>query len=160
MRKICLILLIFVAFFSCGCHSVRRKFVRKKRVEREVPVYVDFKEYPEVPSTDAYINYYLYVRGWLDELLGALDKGTSYKRKRRAIDETLMNLEQIMVFLSDDGRERIYPIYNGFVEVAEDIKKNRTMSENKANTLIKKIERLKREFEKDFNYVDAEKWML
>jgi len=160
MRRICLILLIFVMFFSCGCHSVRKKFVRKKRAEKEELVYVDFKEYPEVPSTEAYINYYLYVRGWLDELLGALDKGTSFKRKKRAIEETIMNLEQIMVYFNEEGRERLYPIYDEFVEVEEEIKKNRTMSENKSNNLIKKIERLKREFEKDFNYVDAEKWML
>ena len=160
MRKTFILLLILVMFSASGCHTVRKKFTRKKKREEVIPVYVDFKNYPETPSVDAYIDYYLYTRGWLDELIGALDKGISFKRTKRAINEAIMNMEQLVVFYTEEGKEEFYQLYEDFVKVREDVLKYRNMSQNKRNVLIKKIERLKREFEKEFNYVDAEQWML
>ena len=84
-------------FVNSGCHSIRKKFIRKKKSKEEVPVYIDFKDYPEIPSREAYIDYYLFVEGWLEELVGALKKGFSYKRQKRSIDEAIMNFEQIFI---------------------------------------------------------------
>jgi len=120
---------------------------------------VNFKDYPAKPSRDAYINYYLFVRGWLDDLTEALRKGVSYKRQRRAINEAIMNLEQIITFYGPEGKDAIYPFYEKLQDFREAIKKSPNMSETKRNSLIRKIEQLKRRFEKGFNYTDAEKWM-
>lgn len=159
MKKLFVAFLIFSLAFNSGCHALRKKFVRKKRSQKELPVYVDFKEYPERPSGDAYMDYYLFVRGWLDELLAALKKGISYKRQRRAISEAIMNTEQIISFFNIEGKEEIYPIYEDLLSLRQQIEKTPNMGEPRRNSLIRKIEQLKRRFEKGFNYSDAEQWM-
>ena len=157
-RKSLVLLLIGIFTFS-GCHSFRQKFIRKKKSSQETPVYVSFKDYPDRPSKDAYIDYYLFVRGWLDELTGALDKGISFKRQKRAINEAVMNLEQIIAFYSHEGKETIYPFYEELLQFREEIERSPNMSATKRNGLIRKIEAWKRRFEKRFNYSDAEKWL-
>ena len=159
MKKLTILLLISVILFNSGCHSMRKKFIRKKKVQEELPVYVDFKEYPEKPSREAYLDYYLFVDGWLDELIGALKKGVSYKREKRAIDEAIMNLEQIISFYNDQGREEAYDLYSELLGIRKDMEKNRNLSDLRRNYLVRKIEGLKRRFEKNFNYTDAERWM-
>ena len=159
MRKLLIFLLVAILSSTSGCHSLRKKFIRKKKQRQELPVYVNFKDYPAKPSRGAYINYYLFVRGWLDDLTEALKKGISYKRQRRAINEAIMNLEQIITFYSPEGKDAIYPFYEKLQDFREAIKKSPNMSETKRNSLIRRIEQLKRRFEKDFNYTDAEKWM-
>jgi hypothetical protein len=138
---------------------VRKKFIRKKKSTKEAPVYVAFKDYPQRPTRKAYINYYLFVRGWLDELVGALEKGVSFKRKKRSINEAIMNLEQIISFYNTEGREQVYPFYEDLLDIKKQIEKNPNMSSMKTRSLIRKIELFKRRFEKNFNYTDAEKWM-
>jgi len=159
MRKLLIFLLVAMLSLASGCHSLRKKFIRKKKHEKEAPVYVNFKDYPAKPSRGAYINYYLFVRGWLDDLTEALRKGISYKRQRRAINEAIVNLEQMIIFYDTEGKDTIYPLYEELQGFREAMKKSPNMSETKRNLLIRKIERLKRRFEKDFNYTDAEKWM-
>lgn len=150
--------LVLTLGLTCGCHSIRKKFTRKRR-KKEAPVYVSFKEYPEKSSRGVYINYYLFVRGWLDDLTEALNKGISYKRQRRAINEAIMNLEQMIAFYDGEGKDAIYPIYEEFQGFRDEITKSPNMSKGKRNSLIRRIERVKRKFEKNFNYSDAEKWM-
>jgi len=159
MKKSLVIFLIAILSLNFGCHSLRKKFIRKKKYEKEIPVYVDFKDYPDKPSRESYINYYLFVRGWLDDLTGALKKGISYKRQRRAINEAIMNLEQIIAFYDSEGKDAVYPIYEKLQYFRDEITKSPNMSEIKRNLLIRKIEQFKRNFEKNFNYTDAEKWM-
>jgi len=144
---------------SWGCQSLRKKFTRTKKHQKDAPVYVDFKDYPPRPSRQAYINYYLFVRGWLDDLVDSLSRGISYKRQKRAINEAIMNLEQIITFYNVEGKEKIYPFYEELTQIRQMIKKSPNMSEIRKNYLARKIENFKRRFQRDFNYTDAEKWM-
>jgi len=159
MKKALFLFLILIIFSNYGCYNIRKKFIRKKRRRKEVPVYVDFKDYPKKPSRDVYVNYYLFVKGWLDELRGALAKGVSYKRQKRAADEALMNLERIISFYNAEGKEEIYPLYEELAKIGEEIKLSPNMSEMQGNSLIRKIEYFRRRFERNFNYSDAEKWI-
>ncbi len=157
MRRYISIFLILCLFSTSGCQSLRKKFTRKRKREKETPVYVDFKEYSEVPSREAYLDYYLFVRGWLDEAIEALQKGTSFKRFKRSMDEAVMNLEQIIAFLNRDGKEYIYPMYEELTSVRQEVTAN--MSKNRRSVYVRRLESLKREFEREFNYIAAEKWM-
>ncbi len=159
MRKILVFFIILSLLPISGCYNIRRKFIRKKKGQEEKPVYVDFKEYPIKPSRDAYIDYYLFVRGWLDELVSSLKKGLSYKREKRAINEAIMNLEQIISFYNTEGREKIYPSYEKLLDMRREIDRSPNMSRMRRDGLIRKIESFKREFERNFNYTDAEQWM-
>lgn len=159
MRKGIVGLLIFCALFSSGCHSLRKKFVRKKQETKEIPVYIDFKDYPTTLTKEAYSDYYLFARGWLDELAGALTRNESYKRKIRSINEALLNIEQIIYFFSREGKEAIYPIYEQLTAIKAEIERQPNMSQISVNTLIRKTEAVKRRFEKEFNYTDAQQWL-
>ncbi|MFH1519108.1 MAG: hypothetical protein ABIE75_00865 [Candidatus Omnitrophota bacterium] len=159
MRKGLVFLLIAILSLTSGCQNVRKKFIRKKKYKKEVPVYVNFKDYSGKPSRNAYVNYYLFVRGWLEDLTEALKKGISNKRQRRAVNQAIMNLEEIITFYNPEGKEKIYPLYEELQGLRETMEKEPNMSETKRNALVRKIERLKRRLEKDFNYNDAEKWM-
>lgn len=159
MRRISIFILIVMISLTAGCHSFRKKFIREKKYKKDPPVYVDFKDYPEKPSRKAYINYYLFVRGWLDELTEALKKGISCKRQKRAVNEAIMNLEQIISFCNQEGKDKIYPLYEELLGIREELVKSPNMSAARRNLFIRKIERLKRKFERDFNYADVVEWM-
>ncbi|MBD3246455.1 MAG: hypothetical protein GF333_05530 [Candidatus Omnitrophica bacterium] len=157
-RSIYAVLMIML-IMQPGCHSLRKKFIRKKKTESQEQVYVSFKNYPQAPSREAYIDYYLFVRGWLDELIQALDRGDSFKRRKRAIGEARMNLEQIMSFFSSEGKDLLYPLFKTIVEVQEEIERYPNMSEMKRRYLIHRIEHFQRQFALQFTYEDAKQWM-
>jgi hypothetical protein len=159
MRKFIVYALIVLTVFVSGCHSLRKKFIRPKKNIKEPPVYIDFKDYPEVIPKEAYIDYYLFVRGWLDELIGAFEKNDSYKRKFRAINEAVNNVEQIIYHFNRQGKDAIYPIYEQLKTIKYEIERQPNMSRISTNTLTRRTEAVKRRFEKEFNYTDAEKWL-
>jgi predicted RND superfamily exporter protein len=159
MRKPIIFIIIAVLLCTSGCYSLRKKFVRKKKYQKEEPVYVNFKDYPQKPSRGAYLDYYLFVKGWLDELAESLNKGYSVKREKRAIRQAVMNLEQMIGFFNEEGQGKIYPFYQDLLKVKEDIEKNPNMSAVERNSLVQKIEHFRRRFEADFKYSNAEKWM-
>lgn len=159
MRKFVVILVLIICVLNCGCYGLRKKFVRKRRTPKEAPVYIDFQQYPEKFTKQAYVDYYLFVRGWLDELIGACEKNDSFKRKKRAIDEAIMNIEQIISAFNSDGKNAIYPIYEELRAIQKDIEQQPNMSQVKCNDIIRQTQNVKRRFEKEFNYTDAEKWL-
>lgn len=160
MRKILVVLVIAGLFCSSGCYNIRKKFIRKKKISENVTVYVDFKDYPSKPAREAYVDYYLFVRGWLDELNGALKKGISHKRQKRAINETIINLEQIISFYTPEGKDQIYPLYKTLLDIKDQLNRSPNLSSMQRNALVSKIEKFKRRFEREFNYTDAAKWMI
>ncbi len=157
-KKVLPFFLSLILVLNSGCHSLRKKFVRKKK-EKEPPVYVTFKEYPQKPARDIYIDYYLYTKGWLEDLTKALRKGISYKRQKRATDEAIMNLEQIISFFNQDGVKAIDSLYRNLKQVQTEIKRAPNLSQIKRNSLIRKIENIKREFDSNYTYTDAKEWL-
>lgn len=159
MRKIFLCLIVASVFFTCGCQSLRQKFIRKKKYEREAPVYLGLKEYPNKLTREAYIDYNLFIRGWLDELIDTLSTGINVKKEKRAINEAVMNVEQLIYFFNDEGKEAIYPIYEELLAIQKEIIRSPNMSSVKINSLIRRVENVKRRFESNFSYSDIEKWI-
>ncbi|MDP2924291.1 MAG: hypothetical protein Q8O30_11350 [Candidatus Omnitrophota bacterium] len=165
MKRFVIFLLLISIFFTSGCYTLRKKFIRKKKYQKEEPVYVGFKDYPTKPSREAYLDYYLFVEGWIDELSDELSdsfsvsKAYSLKRVKRAIKEAIMNLEQIIAFFNKEGKEKIYPLYQDLVKVKESIDKNPNTSAIERSTLLQKVEHFRRRFEADFKYSNAQKWM-
>jgi predicted RND superfamily exporter protein len=157
-KRILYILLLVVLASNSGCHSLRKKFIRKKN-KKEVPVYITTKEYPQKPTRDIYLDYYLYTKGWLEELTKALRKGISYKRQRYAISEAIMNLEQIISFFNQKGKENIESLYQELQQIQAEIKRAPNLSRVKRDSLVRKISRIKREFDSNYTYTDVEEWL-
>ncbi|MDD4955594.1 MAG: hypothetical protein PHP17_06115 [Candidatus Omnitrophica bacterium] len=164
MRKIIIFLLVGIIFSTSGCYSLRKKFIRKKKPQKEEPVYINFKDYPNKPSRDAYVDYFLFVKGWLDDLTESLsverlNTGYSNKREKRAINGAVMNLEQLISFFNQEGKEKIYPLYTDLVEIRKTIEKEPNMSQARRNLTLQKVEHFRRAFEAEFKYSEAQKLM-
>lgn len=157
-RRILVIFLLILLALNTGCHSLRKKFIRRKKKE-EVPVYVTPKDYPEKPTRDIYIDYYLYTKGWLEELAKALRKGISYKRQKHAIEEAIMNLEQIISFFNQEGKKEISSLHRELKEIKEEINRVPNLSRIKRDFLIRKIQNIKRDFDSNYTYTDVKEWI-
>lgn len=158
-KKILVIFLGLMVLGGGGCRTVREKFVREKSAEREAPVYVTFKEYSDKPTRQVYIDYYLYTRGWLGALVEALEKGVSHKRQRHAAGEALMNLEQIISFFNQEGKDAAAGIHQELKEIEAQIREIPNLSRIRRNSLIRKTQRLKREFRANYTYTKAKEWL-
>ncbi|MDD5583524.1 MAG: hypothetical protein PHV55_00510 [Candidatus Omnitrophica bacterium] len=158
-KKITILILLLTVFSTSGCHALRKKFTRKPKHQEETPVYVDFKSYPTKPSKEAYNDYYVFVEGWLQELEETLKAGQSFKRAKRGINETIMNLEQMISFFSQNGKEKVYPIYQDLLVIRKEIETNPHPSDIKRNSLVSKLQHFKRKFEAEFKYSNAQQWM-
>lgn len=159
MRKVLVSILILILCVSTGCQTIRKKFVRKKTSKSKPSVYVDFKEYPTTISQEDYINYYLFVRGWLDDLEEALRKGLSFKRAKRAVNEAVMNFEQMFYYYNKDVKEKVSPLYKNMLAIKDKVEGIQSMNETKINSLVKEISILKRKFESTCKFSNIEKWM-
>jgi len=164
VRKILILVLVGIIFLTSGCYSLRKKFVRKKKYGKEEPVYINFKDYPAKPSRDAYVDYFLFVKGWIDDLTESLrverlNAGYNNKRERRAINGAVMNLEQIISFFNQEGKEKIYPLYVELVKVRDTMEKEPNMSSARRSLMLQRIEHFRRAFEAEFKYSEAQKWM-
>jgi hypothetical protein len=159
MKKILVFLLIAFVLSTSGCHTLRKKFTRQKKYQKEQQVYVGFKDYPNKPTKEAYLDYYLFVNGWLEDLIDALQKGTSLKREKRAINEAIMNMEQIIGFFNQEGKEKIYPLYEDLTGFKKEVDKNLNTNDIGKDSLIRSIEHFKRQFEAKFNFSDAQQYM-
>ncbi|MCK9615313.1 MAG: hypothetical protein M0R48_07415 [Candidatus Omnitrophica bacterium] len=164
MRKILILLLAGIILSTGGCYSLRKKFIRKKKYQKEEPVYINFKNYPAKPSRDAYVDYFLFVKGWIDDLTESLrierfNTGYNTKREKRAINGAVMNLEQIISFFNQEGKEKIYPLYIDLVKIRDSMEKSPNMSSPRRALILQKIEHFRREFEAEFKYSEAQKWM-
>lgn len=159
MKRIVLLLLVSTLILSSGCMELRKKFVRKKKYKKDPVAYVAFKEYPDKPSREIYVDYVLYVQGWVEEALQGLREGGNMKRSKHALKEAVMNMEQIISFFNEQGREKITPLYETLLLVQEEVNRGHCVNEVKKKHMISRLEYVLRQLEADFNYRDAEKWL-
>jgi hypothetical protein len=157
-RFFALFLILVMVFDLGGCTALRRKFVRKRRKDLPPPLYLDLKEYPTTPTQDMYHQYWLFVRGWLEELSMSLEANSNAKRQRKAIDEAVINLEQIIYFYNEEGKQAIDPIYQELLAIRKDVHSPYFNSAMNTSIVRKRIAKAKRNFERDFTYDKASIW--
>ena len=152
---------MFCVLFSLlslsGCYKIRKKFTRKKKYRKEPPVYVDFKDYSEIVSRQSYVDYYLFTRGWLQDLAESLREEGGFGRKKRAVNEAIMNLGRMASFYGDGGEEKIKPLRGPLLIIKEEIESDPNMTEVRRAILRAGVEHLKRKFETEFNYAAFER---
>ena len=158
-KRIVLVLILSISVLLCGCAGLRKKFVRKRQKETLPPLYLELKDYPQAPTKEMYDQYYLYVRGWLDELIQTIEEKANSKRQKKSIDEAIMNFEQITYFYNDEGKKTAEPLYKELVSLREEVHNPYFNSSVNSSLILKRISTLKRSFEKDFSYEDALAWM-
>lgn len=148
-----------MCFFMSGCTGLRTKFVRKKKAETEPVVYVDFKEYPDVPPSECYKDYYVFTQGWLSEAVHALRTSGNRKKLKQAFSESLLNMEQMAFFLDEDGREALSLMYGQLQTLQDEVAASSHHKFNK-DSFIRRLESISRDFQRKFSMSNAAQWML
>jgi len=157
-QKITFSLLIMMLFLSSGCLTLRKKFVRKKKSEKEPVSYVDFKEYPDVPSKKIYHNYYVFAQGWLEDLYHALTKTGNRKKQQQAVNEAIMNVEQMITYFNEEGKEKTSGLYQELLEMQKQVS-SPVLNQLEENHLAKKVERLKRRIIRELDWRVVSAWV-
>jgi len=141
-----------IVLFSAGCYSLRKKFIRKKSVEKEDAVYVDFKKYEAAEASGAYKDYELFFNSWLDEALKTINTTSNRKRVRRCLDEALINLEHMVSLCNRAGRNSFYHMYKDLSMIKSDFKDNPPVTSFDNNSYIQRITAVKSQFFTRFRY--------
>lgn len=121
--KFKVVLLTFLAcmlFSLYGCETLRKKFVRKPKREREAeePVLMPEEYNPEFHKDVLYRNYLVYWRSWQDELIEALDVNLSHKKQIETVQQAVVNLEKLRTFLKPQKQE----ILDKYLEELKDLR--------------------------------------
>ena len=95
MKKTLYLLILFFVLAACGCSTMRKKFVRAKHKKVDTAVYVDYKDYDQVPSLENYKDYYLFAQAWLSEASQSLSSSGNRKKQAQAFSEARVNVEQM-----------------------------------------------------------------
>ena len=158
MKRFIYFFLLDVLLMGTGCGSVRKKFIREKKRRKESVVYVDFKEYSNVPPKESYSEYYLFAQGWLDEVLQALLITGNRKKQKQALREALTNIEQMSFFLDEEGKESLSSLHRELVDIQKKIAVS-SMDKVKRDRVASKLEYIKRDFKRKFSTRNASQWM-
>ncbi|MCD6583776.1 MAG: hypothetical protein J7K71_03730 [Candidatus Omnitrophica bacterium] len=158
MKSRVVTLLIVSLLFGQGCYTLRKKFIRKKKQQEEPTVYINFKEYPQKPTKEVYQDYYLFVEGWLDELIQSLEEGGNRKKQKQAIKEAIVNFKQILYFLNEEGRKQVGYLYQELLKIEKQLT-SPYFNETKASQIARKVEYIKREFSRKLRWSQVSLWM-
>ena len=104
MKKLFVYGLASLLLLSCGCASLRRKFIRKrKKPKQQEEMVIAPQDYSKQQlSVDiAYMNYYNYWKSWHTELLQFLHMGANAKKIRSCFEQIILNLERMKGLLNE-----------------------------------------------------------
>lgn len=136
-----------------GCETVRRKFVRKAKAEKENPeevIYVP-QEYPvQVTSNeDTYRNYYTFWKGWHQELIEVLSEGQNHKKQVECINEIVSNLNKMKDLLTLDAQSGLNESIQKIIPIKDEIVAGKSNPSNFAIMKVK-LESIKNKIAKDY----------
>ena len=104
--------LCVLALLVSGCQPLRKKFTRKKKVEKEdsgklIPV-LDPIDYPKkiYSAVEEYSQHYSLWKVWDKDILQSIDRGESDKRQKYILGQVLGELDEMSVFLTDDRKAK------------------------------------------------------
>lgn len=159
VKKRILILILGLLIFGNGCYSLRKKFIRAKE-EKETPVYVDFKDYPEVDTKKLYNEYYTYINAWLEELIESLGEEVdvyNYKRDKRAIEEIIKNLDLLLSLFTEEGQAQLKPLYTEILTFRD--KFTPFITDSEKAYILQRLQLIKIRFDDKFSYSKVSLWI-
>ena len=137
-----------------SCSSLRRKFTRKKKKDRDqsrafIPV-LEPVDYPEkvYSPLEKYKYHYSLWRVWDRDLLQVIESDGSDKRQKYLLGQTIERLEGMKELLVDEKKAELTLLIDDLCEVQEVYKKSVAMR-NKFS-IKKKIERNSRKIRNGF----------
>jgi hypothetical protein len=146
--------ILSLAFLVSGCASLKDKFVRKPKEEKEARRYQVVRQYDVHPSIDLYTKRYIFWKNWQRELLEALPED-SHKKKVVAVEQLVSNLYDMKGMLEDKQGDELQKLIDQMMSVEDTIKTQRVTGANKVR-LRRKIESVGREIKREFSYTKVQ----
>ncbi|NQU19531.1 hypothetical protein HQ550_05220 [bacterium] len=147
-----LVTLIFVSF---GCESFRKKFIRKPKdrpKEEEMVIFPKDYSKQQLPSDEAYMQYYTYWKSWHNELISHLVKGGSKKKIISCFEQTILNLNRMKDILASNEKVVFLDEYIAKILSLDEEVKAKSLVMISMSQLRNQSERLLRAIERDFAF--------
>jgi len=136
-----------------GCESVRRKFVRKSKAERDNPEEVIYapQEYPVqvMSSEQLYRQYYTFWRGWHQDLMDVLSTGENHKKQVECVTEIVNNLNRMKNLLVAEAQPKLNGYIEQIIPMKDEITAGRSNPSNYA-IIRSKMESIKTKISNDY----------
>lgn len=124
-----LLFIIFICFSLVSlsaCQTLKRKFTRKSKTEKEEDVeevIYEPQEYPAqvMSNEEMYRNFYTFWRGWHQELVEVLAEGQNHKKQVECITEIINNLNKMKDLLVPEGQLKFNDYLQRLAPIREDI---------------------------------------
>jgi len=160
LYRACIVILLFsVSVFTSGCEPLRKKFIRKKKKDRENKEFVPVLEpvdYPAkiVTSEGIYSHHLNLWKVWYKDIVTAFEEKASDKRKKYLFSQMVLQLEEMYKVVSDVKR----------VELSKHLKKMNEFKDQmdmpsqvrNDSTIIMRVGRIDKEIRNNFNLKDMQ----
>ncbi len=125
IRQFTILFLVMVMLAGLtGCATIKDKFTRHKKEEKETPIFYLKKEYEGPTYAETYRRNYTFWKAWTGELLISLD-GDSHKRQIHCYSAALVSLKKMCESVKDKFQERIVPYIKDLEEIGSVIVRGR-----------------------------------
>jgi len=130
-----------------GCASLRQKFIRKKKKDKDVrKSFSHLTEYKVRPHIELYTRHYIYWRSWHREIIELLGKNS--KKDKRCIREMIGNLDDMRSMLVDEKGDGLDKHIKELESIEKDIKRGSLTEAT--------MTRIRRTLEKEFMLIKIE----
>lgn len=152
--RLVLIIFISISMISlCGCQTLKRKFTRKAKSEKEnvEEVIYEPQEYPAqvMSNEDMYRLYYNFWRGWQQELMEVLSEGQNHKKQVECITELINNLNKMKDLLVPEVQTNLSSQINELLPMKDEIISGRGNATNYDWMKIK-LDSVKKKISQDY----------
>ena len=146
------LLVIAVLGTSVGCETARRKFIRKRKVQRkEEPLFALEKEYrPEFSPEVRYQAHFAYWKAAHGDLLGGLGQMTQ-PRQLRAARQAIKELRAMQALLEGPPTSSLGALIEAMVAIEAQLA-NPSLTPSRLTMMRSTIESLRRRIDKGYDY--------
>lgn len=130
-----------------GCRAVMDKFTRKKD-DQAPDMYLDLKYYQEVGGENFYKKFYMFAKGWLEEVQDELESGSNLKRIKVRLADAQGYIERMETYVNAEGRSLIAPVVKDLEVIAQKVNEPYLIGSSKQLRLAEQLEDTIRKFVK------------
>ena len=152
--------LVAVSFLLSGCETLKRKFTRQKKKDKEqaeefVPV-LEPEEYPEkvYSVADNYKYHYSLWQVWEKELSNAVSEKESNKRQLYMLNQMIIHVDALKKLVSQENLSGLEETLNDLNKLESQIKRPAPMHESFA--ILKELRKLEKKMRDHYKFEKIE----
>jgi len=151
------IIIFIICLNTTGCTNVKKKFIRKKKDEKPIPIITTEDYFSTLKIDELYKKHFLFWKYWQDELIFSL--GKNINKQKRSYNDSLVELKTAASYLQEQKRQELQPYIDELKLIADDINKP-IYSQVVVHRLRKKLEKHRRLVDKKFSPPKVKSWLI